>query len=60
MKRDPQLPLWTWCRICGRPMMPDPFDFDVIVGHKACMWAALRWDPNITAEMWDLARRCAR
>ncbi|MBZ4509115.1 hypothetical protein GBO22_02530 [Mycobacterium avium subsp. hominissuis] len=60
MKRDPQLVLWHPCRICGRPMLPDPFDFDVIVGHKACAWAALRWDPNVPAEIWDDARSVAR
>lgn len=57
MNRDPQLPLWHWCAVCGRPLLPDPFDFDSVVGHMACAWATLRWDPNVPSEIYDYARR---
>lgn len=55
-----QLPLWHWCHICGRPLLPDPFAYDLVETHKACAWAALRWHSDIPTEFVDAVWRATR
>lgn len=57
MQWGPQVPLWHWCTICGRALLPDPFAYDLVEVHEACTWAALRWHPGVPADIFHYARR---